>query len=94
MNTRKFEWKVFRWFVLAGLIIGVVMTRLHLGYVGFGISGGKAMYGFPISVPLIPPPNIVESLVVFVPNALVWALVLYFIYRLGKWTKSKLARGS
>lgn len=89
MNAGKTGKRTFWWFLLAGSIIGVVMTRVHLGFIGFGISGGKAMYGFPISVPLDPPLNLIESLVVFIPNALVWALVPFFLFRLGKWAKSR-----
>lgn len=82
----------FRWFLLAGSLIAFVMTRVHLGYIGFGISGGKAMYGFPVSLPFNPPLTLAESLVVFVPNTLAWTLVSYFLYRLGRWAMSRTAR--
>ncbi|MFV1916961.1 MAG: hypothetical protein ACC618_00520 [Patescibacteria group bacterium] len=87
-----FRSRVFWWFLLAGSAIALVMTRVHLGFIRFGISGGKAMYGFPISIPLDPPLNLTESLVVFVPNALVWALVPYFLFRLVKWVKNRYSR--
>ena len=48
---------------------------------------GTSLYGFPLGFRLGGPPlTLFEVLVVSVPNALFWAIVLYALYRLGSWT--------